>query len=531
MSARLPLLDKGAWISNRFSGQAFDSVKQLRMSKRTAKSAWTLGAGLALTAVTTIAGFLCTPLLLRLLGSERFGAYRTLVDIFAYLTFLDLGFGAALSASLAGAQGRGDQDQVRQLISAGLRRYCIIACGMIAGAGLLIALLPRLIHTRQLSSWELTSAGAITLMPLLFLPASVYRSLLEARQAGYIVQSFQIGQALATSGLLLFAAWRGWGLPGQAAAASVAVIAVQVSYFFFATNGGRRLEYVRPGAQLVREVGNLQWPSLAYVVTGRVGLLSDNIVVASMLTPGLVAPFYLTQRLASVATAQIQQVGNATWAGLVELHSQGMCAQFRERLYELTSMVSGAAVAILAPVAAFNHHFIRLWVGSASDAGAGVVLLSCANGWFLSLFTLWTWPVTGIGRIAKLLPVQVSSTVLNAAVSILATKYIGLTGPLIGTAVGFTLISSWGFTRILSREMGVSPQRLWRAAATQLCWGLPYLGLLWLLSHSVQRFAFLPLSAIAFLAVLCGLAMWWSFGVTPTARIAWRNRVSFVFAW
>jgi O-antigen/teichoic acid export membrane protein len=500
------------------------------MSKRTARSAWTLGAGLTLTAVTTITGFLCTPILLRLLGSERFGAYRTLLDIFAYLTFLDLGFGAALSASLAGAQGRGDQDQVRQLTSAGFKRYCIIACGMIAGAGLLIAMLPGLIHTRQLSPWELMSAGAITLVPLLFLPASVYRSLLEARQKGYIVQGLQIGQALATSGLLLFTAWQGWGLPGQAAAASTVIVAVQICHFCLATASGRQLEYVRPNAQLVREVGKLQWPSLIYVITGRIGLLSDNIVVASMLTPGLVAPFYLTQRLATVATAQIQQVGNATWAGLVELYSQGLCVQFRERLYELTSMVSGAAVAVLAPIAAFNHHFIRLWVGSASDAGAGVVLLSCANGWFLSLFTLWTWPVTGIGRIAKLLPVQVSSTVLNAAVSILATRYVGLTGPLIGTAAGFALVSSWGFTRILFREMGVSPPRLWRAAATQLCWGLPYLGLLWFISHSVRRFAFLPLSATALLAVLCGLAMWWSFGVTPTARIAWRNRVSLVFA-
>lgn len=500
------------------------------MSKRTANSAWTLGAGLALTAVTTVVGFLCTPILLRLLGAERFGAYRTLLDIFAYLTFLDLGFGAALSASMAGAQGKGDQEQVRKLTSAGLRRYCVIAFGMIACAGLLIALLPRLIQTRQLFRWELPVAGAISLVPLLFLPASVYRSLLEARQTGYIVQALQIGQALATTGLLLLTAWLGWRLPGQAAATSVVLIAVQICYFLFATTPGRRLDYAKPELELVRGVGKLQWPSLVYVITGRIGLLSDNIVIASMLAPSLVAPFYLTQRLATVATAQIQQVGNATWAGLVELYSQGMCAQFRERLYELTSMVSGAAVAILGPIAAFNHHFIALWIGGASDAGSSVVLLSCANGWFLSLITLWTWPITGIGRIAKLLPVQLSSTALNAAVSILATKYIGITGPLIGTLGGFALIASWGFTKVLSREMGVSPDRLWRAATGQFCWGLPYVTVLWLFSHSVQRFRFVPLSAIALLAVVCGLVMWWSFGVTPTARTAWRNRVSLVFA-
>jgi O-antigen/teichoic acid export membrane protein len=500
------------------------------MSKRTAKSAWSLGAGLVLTALTSAAGFLCTPVLLRLLGSERFGAYRTLVDIFAYLTFLDLGFGAALSASLASAQGRQDREGVRQLTSAGLRRYCIIGAGMLTGAGLLISLLPRLIHLHQVSSRELTIAGIFSLAPLLFLPASVYRAVLEARQAGYIVQGLQIGQALATTLLLLLAAGLGWGLPGQAAATSVVLVAVQICYYYLATTPGRRLDYVRPQQDVVRQVGSLQWPSLIYVITGRIGLLSDNIIIASLLTPSLVAPIYLTQRLATVATTQLQQIGNATWVGLVELYTQGMRSQFQERLYELTSMVSGGAVAVLAPIAAFNHHFIRLWVGAPTDAGARVVLLSCANGWLLALFTVWTWPVTGIGRVAKLLPVQVTSTALNVVISIVATKYIGIEGPLLGTLAGFVMVSSWGFSRLLSREMGISPRRLWTAAGGQLCWGFPYLALLWFLSHAVQRFNLIPLGVAASSAVLCGFAMWWWFGVTPRARTVWRNRVSLVFA-
>src|SRR5260370_40850971 len=111
------------------------------MGGRTVRSAWSLGAGLALTGVTTLTGFLCTPVLLKWLGTERFGVYRTLVDILAYLTLLDLGFGAALSASLATAQGRGDSAHVRELVAAGLKRDVRIGARMLASAGDLVATL------------------------------------------------------------------------------------------------------------------------------------------------------------------------------------------------------------------------------------------------------------------------------------------------------------------------------------------------------------------------------------------------------
>ncbi len=419
------------------------------MAGRTVRSAWSLGAGLALTGVTTLTGFLCTPVLLKWLGSERFGAYRTLVDILAYLTLLDLGFGAALSASLASAQGRGNAAQVRELVAAGLKRYVRIGAGMLAAAGVLIAALPRLIPVRQLAPWELTGAGAIALVPILFLPTSVYRSLLEARQAGYVVQSLQIAQSITTTLLLLLAAWLGWGLPGQAAATSFAMILAQLSFFYFATQSGSRFDFKTPRRELISQVSKLQWPSLAYVFTGRIGLLSDNIIVASILTPGMVVPFYLTQRLASLATTQLQQVGNATWAGLVELHAQGMRAEFQDRLFELTAMVSGAALAILGPIAAFNHHFIRLWVGAANDAGPGVILLCCANSWFLALFTLWTWPVMGLGLIAKLLPIQIPATLLNVVVSVAATPGCGARLPC-SSAGGYPISVPSGPFRIRS---------------------------------------------------------------------------------
>jgi O-antigen/teichoic acid export membrane protein len=464
-----------------------------------------------------------------MLGGERYGVYRTLLDIFAYLTLLDLGFGAALGASLAGAQGKGDSQQVRELISAGLRRYIRIGLGMLLVSAVLVAALPRLIHVRQLSSREMMTAGLISMTPILFIPISTYRALLEARQEGYIVQLIQISQSLLATILLLITARLGWRLPGQAGATSAALILAQLSTFFFATRF-RGVEFGHARQETVSLVQRLQWPSLVYVITGRIGLLSDNVVISSMLAPALVAPFYLTQRVVTVATTQLQQVGSATWAGMVELVARGMKREFREKMLDLTSMVSGGALAVLAPIAAFNQHMIRVWVGSSNDAGAGIVLLSCVNAWFLALFTLWTWPVTGLGLISKLLPTQILSTLVNLVVSIVATKYIGLAGPLIGTLAGFAGIASWGFPRVLAQELGVEPRSLWASAALQLCWGLPYLGALWIISHSMAPMRTVPLGCASLLAVFGGIALWWTFGLSKAARSHWRHRLSFVFA-
>ncbi len=73
---------------------------------------------------------------------------------------------------------------------------------------------------------------------------------------------------------------------------------------------------------------------------GRVSLLTDNIVVSGLLSPALVTPFVLTQRLTSLAQRELQTIGNASWAALAELSAQGRKDVFSRRLLELTRVVA-----------------------------------------------------------------------------------------------------------------------------------------------------------------------------------------------
>lgn len=236
-------------------------------------------------------------------------------------------------------------------------------------------------------------------------------------------------------------------------------------------------------------------------------------------------PFYLTQQLLALAQFHLRGLGNATWAGLVEMYSQGQSAIFRLRLLELTGTVSGLGMAVLGPIAAYNHHFIGKWVGSASYAGDAVTVIACVNVWFWSIYSLLGWPLFGTGQIGRWVPYAVVFTLVNLTVSILGTLALGLIGPLLGTLLSFLIIYSWALPQVLQQTFELSPRMLWRTALAPLTWGLPYAAILWLVARTHTPWGWLGLAAEMGLSGLGGLVLWWTLTLNKDARTQWRYRL------
>src|SRR5260370_1969042 len=75
---------------------------------RTRKASWGFLSGLAFAGMTVIVGLAATPLLLKWLGPERFGAFRAAGDWAGHLTIFELGLSWALIPLSARALGRSD---------------------------------------------------------------------------------------------------------------------------------------------------------------------------------------------------------------------------------------------------------------------------------------------------------------------------------------------------------------------------------------------------------------------------------------
>ncbi len=483
---------------------------------------------MAVTATTVAIAFISTPLLLRWLGPERFGAVRAAGDWLGHLGLLELGLGGALPPLLALALGRGEREQARRILGTGMRLFGVVALASLVAGAVIAMASARLVPVSAALQRDLFLACLVGLVPSLLYPWAPYAALADAEQRGYLVQSFALAQSLVTTAIALTLAWAGWGITGQFVALAAGVALFRLGLAAVGARrlpGGFRAAVERPDLEASAAIRRLNLPTFLVTLSGRLGLYTDNIVVALMLGPTRVVPLFLTQRLASLAGSQLLGVGNASWAALAELHALGRREVFVERLLDLTRLVAGLAVAVLVPIAAYNQHFVVRWVGATSFGGDAVTLLACVNAYLLALLSLWGWCFGGTGQMPLLAPLAVAGALLNITVSVAATRLVGLPGPLLGTLIGLGATSLWYLPVLLRRHFSVPPRALFRAALLPLLWGLPAgAALRWLArGHTPAGWPGL-LSEMALASALL-LVFWWSLALTAEERQVFAERV------
>ncbi|HWE37783.1 MAG TPA: polysaccharide biosynthesis C-terminal domain-containing protein [Isosphaeraceae bacterium] len=450
------------------------------------------------TAVTLAVGLLATPYLVDWLGEGRYGAARAAIDLYGFLTLLEFGLGGTIGPLLARALGQGDEHALRQTVAAGVRAYLWVTIPIVLVGASLELVLDRLIPPPSSFTaamvpafradlhrgWLVGLAGwlAVFLIPL--------RALTEAGQRGYRVHAILTAQALATTALMLAMARAGWGITGQLTATALGGVATASA---LAWDALRRhpglfgaLRSVRdPDPEARRAIWALSRPTLVFNVSSRLGLLSDNLIVASMLGTDRVTALVLTIRLATLAQQQLQGIGNASWPALAEMHARGEHDEFNRRLVELTGLVTVLGVAGLGPVVAFNGRFMALWLGARDvDAGTWVALVGAVNALGFGVFSLWNWCFAGTGRVGRIAtPIAVGS-VANLIISIALTPVFGVAGPLLGTTSTFLAVYCTVLPARLRRDFGTRLAPLFRAVAIPSAWGVAYtLALRWVALH------------------------------------------------
>ena len=500
----------------------------LQDNRRTRRTALNFAGSVALSAATLVVGFVATPLLLRWLGTERFGALRAASDWLGHVSLLEAGVAGALAPLLAAALGRHDPPALRRAVHAGLRAQALVAAAALILGGLVTMYATRLVPVTSGLAQELTNACLVGLLSYALIVLSPFQTLVDAAQRGYVVSLTAGLQSLATTVLALAFARAGWGLPGQFAALVIGLATCRVALALVARpwlDGFQALLTEPPDPATTQTLWRLNLPSFLAALTGRVGFYTDSIVIALLLGPKAVVPLFLTQRLAALAGSQLLAVGNASWAALAQLHTLGRRDDFNARLLELTRLVGALALVALVPIAAYNHHFVARWVGAEQFGGDWITALACVNAYLLALLALWGWCFGGTGKLGALVPVLLASAVLNIGVSVAMTLLIGLSGPLLGTLAAVCLVNLWAVPLLLARHFGTPPLALARAALVPLLWGAP-LALLaaWFgRGHTPLTWAALFAEMAAAAAAL--LVCWWFLALTAGERAGFGARV------
>ena len=495
---------------------------------RTRRALWTYASGLASTAVTMAIAMVALPVLLTRLGEERYGAFRAIVDWYGYIALFELGVDGALLALFAKAVAQGDGQRVRWTLATGIRAYVGITCLMLVAGLSLAAVMKHLVSIDNLYTTDLRIACGIAVAALLVVPLTPFRSLTEACQEGYWVNAAALAQSLVTTALALWLAFGDWGISGQMSAVAIGNV------LFLGLLGWRRYRRL-PRRQdetgndrereIWRDLRRLNAPILLRRVCGRVGLLSDCLIVSALLGPSLVVPLYFTQRLAVLVQSQLQAIGSASWAGMASLHARGQLQTFNRRLIELTTAVAVLGLAVLMPIVAYNRHFIGRWVGDQHYGGDLLTLVAACNAFLLSVTTLWDWCFGGTGRVARLVPMSLIATAVNVILSIVLTCWLGPICPLLGTFFSLGLCTMWYLPLLLHKTFQTPLRPLIMAVMQPLVWGLPYGGLLWRFARQHEPWGWIGLASEMAAATLLFLALAWVAVFTADERAAWISRL------
>lgn len=498
---------------------------------RTRHSLLSFATQVAFAIVTMAMALVASPWIETWLGKDRFGAFRVLIDCQGFLVLLELGLGGAVAPLLARALGRGDEAELRKTMVAGVRAYAWVSLVTLAFGGCLTLVIPRLaLDLPPADVDDLRRAWALILLSFLALGLVPFRAIVEARQRGYQVNLLLIGQAVIVTMLSLLLARAGWGITGQALAALVGTtlfaltLAAGVSW---SLPGLLRALWTMPAdAETRRSLRALSLPTFLMTLSGRVSLMTDNLVIGGLMGAATVTALYFTQRLAVMAQMLLQGIGTATWAALAELHARGERETFNRRLVELTRLIAVLSAAGLGPIVAYNRHFFTRWAGPDVSYGGDVVIAVAAlNAYLMALQSFWGWCFSATGEVRRITAAALAASVLNLAASLALTRALGMVGPLLGTTIGLVAVSGWYLPRALRRVFGTPVRPLVTAAVWPLACGLIYAsGLCWVARHHTPR-GWPGLAVEMSLAALGFLALAYAVLLTPDDRALWRFRL------
>jgi O-antigen/teichoic acid export membrane protein len=405
--------------------------------------------------IGTILSLVTTPFILKAIGDERFGAFRILMDWISHLGVLEFGLYSASLALISKAATEGPkslQGTLRLIFKNYLYVFFIQLIIFIAFSIFINYLIPVSPHLQS----ELQTSALIMSLSLLFIISQVFKAYLEGTQKGYVVSVVLVVFNFTYILQATFYASIGWGLIGQATAYVISLFISLIALVYAAPEVLKTFFkfHVKENHQLLLK--KQRWSHFVNELCGRISLLSDNIIISLFMGAESVTAFFITQKSGNLVQQQLQHLSNSSWAALSELHYQGKKEIFNQRVLNLTELIAYSSGVLLSVVCLLNQPFVNLWTGESTFSGIAVSNLTAINAGFFSIISLWSWCFSATNLTEKIVNVSIVHGLVNLVFSVFLTKWIGLTGPLYGTLIGYVGVSLFWKSSLLSKTFEIN---------------------------------------------------------------------------
>lgn len=405
-------------------------------------------------------------LVIRYIGDERFGAYRSLFELFGYLNLLDAGIAASLRPLLAQALAQQDSVKIPRLLHFGNRMYRLAMCVYLVAGILFVVLCTYAVPVSDHLETDLVLASIGFLAGVVHLWFGTSRCLCETLQKSFVVNLLLMGQSVCVtvSSMIFCRLYPDWG---------ISILSASLIFWVFVFNlvlwwimrPVRQKWPVVSGSELQTEFSARDWlvhgrDTFLLMFSGRAALHSNNLFLGMIAGQVEVTKLYATQRLFDVVQTQLFAVGNASWAALAELYHQNQTERFRARVVQLLRLILVMGIAVVVPVCHFNRNFVGLWIGASRFGGdlAGLILSFLTLGLGFTVYS--TWCLMGTGHLKSILRLTFVTSVLDVVATVIFTKNFGLIGPVLGTSVVIYTIAIPWHLKLLADHFEIRPREI-----------------------------------------------------------------------
>lgn len=406
----------------------------------------TLGSGTSqfLLIVSTV---VIVQVVVRHLGSERYGLLVIITSISALVGFADLGMGGGLVNAISRADGEGDRQAAQRAVASAF--FVLVGVALVLGVA--FAIVTGIVswagvfnvRTEVAASEVEPALAAFMALFLANLPLGVVQRVQMGYQAGYLNSLWQgAGFLLGLAGVLLAVALDAglvWVVLALAAAPLAASLGNGIVLFGF------QRPWLRPSPRRVTRSSArfmLRTGLLFFVlqVAFAVGFESDSLVLARILGPDAVSEYAVPAKLFLFVPTILGFVLVPLWPAYGESVARRDVRWARRALRRSLVLAVAVSVPLSAVLVVWGRPIVHLWVGEGFPTSAMLFLALGAWNVVMSVSVALSMFLNGTNVIRLQAGLAVVMMLANLGLSIVLTHLVGVSGVVWGSVVAQVLV-------------------------------------------------------------------------------------------
>jgi len=398
-----------------------------------------IGSNWSLIAITIVASYVTTPLIIRVLGAEGYGTWTLITAMTGHMALLALGVPMACVRYLAQHVAEGDEQQANETIGTCAGLYLMLgAAAVVIGAALGMTFLVYDIPGDIRSEASLAFATMVIYVAMSFigfLPEGILfahhdfipRNLV--RIGGVLLRAgLTIGLLSMRPSLLFLAAIQLTGL----------LLDFTVSYLLIRRRYPRlRMTLSDFNRTTLRRIVPFSLYVLLLGAGTRLSFESDALVIGAILGVATIPAYAVANSLIVYLIDFVVGIAAVVSPMATTLVSSRRSDELKELFLKWSKAALSLTIAAGAFLMVLGPRFIGWWIGPEFEVSSGPVLQILMASSFVFLPARGVaWPIlTGLGQVRLPAFAFIAAGLLNLGLSLLLARPFGLVGVAIGTAI------------------------------------------------------------------------------------------------